>query len=184
MNAQQTSKASITISRISGIISSILGYAFAILFGLPLIMGAFKFKRPGELILVLIFLALAALLITYGIRTKRRINRFKRYVGIISIENQPYLENIAGACSQSVDFVAKDLQKMIDKKFFINAYIDKNTNEIVLERKNTTTTNEAINNNKAVEFKAVTCKCCGASNKIPAGLVAECEFCGSAINPQ
>lgn len=184
MNVQKTSKTSITISRISGIIASVFGYTIAILFGIPLIMGSFDFKIPAELIIVFIFLALAALLITYGIRTKKRIKRFKMYEELILVKNQLPLNTIASACSQPIDFVAKDLQKMIDKKFFINAYIDKNTNELILGIKNTSSANIETTNNKSVELTTVTCKCCGASIQIPAGIVAKCEFCGSTINPQ
>lgn len=182
MSMQQTSRSAITISRILGILSSIFGYSMAVLFGLPLVFG--EFKDAGSIVVVLIFLAIAALLIAHGIKTKKLIKRFKKYISIISVENQTSLEYIANTCLYSIDFVINDLQKMINKKFFTSAYIDKNTKEIVLQKKNSEVAKDAVKKDETVEFIDVICKNCGASNSIPKGTIAECEFCGSVINSQ
>lgn len=181
MNSTQTSKPSIVISRILGIISSILGYFWALLFIVDIGGGAYK-RLYDIIVAIIIFAIPAALLIKHGITAKGRIKRFKRYVGIISVENKTSLTDIASACSQSVDFVTKDLQIMINKKFFVNAYIDRDNNEIVLEGKNNSNINIDTNSDETVESKTVTCKNCGASNKILADSVGECEYCGSPIS--
>jgi hypothetical protein len=182
MSIQQTSRPRIVAYRISGIIASILGYFIDFIFGLTLIFGN-PLGGVGTIIVLLIFIAIGTWLIIYGIKTKRKIIRFKKYVNIISLENENSLENIANACSQSIDFVIKDLEVMIAQKFFTNAYIDRDTNEIVLERKNNSeVSNNIIAKTEAVESKVVTCKNCGASNNITIGTVAECEFCGSVLN--
>jgi uncharacterized paraquat-inducible protein A len=83
---------------------------------------------------------------------------------------------------QSLDFVMKDIQKMIDKKYFLNAYIDMRTNEIVLQRKNVQAEfvpPSAVNT--PVEMATVSCRSCGAVNSIQKGAAAECEFCGSPL---
>lgn len=179
MSEQQTSRSAIVISRILGTLSSIIGYTIVIIFGIPLVLGAFK--DAGSIIFVLICLAIAAVLIVNGIKIKKTIKRFKKYISIISVENQTSLENIASICSQSIDFVTNDLQKMINKKYFTNAYIDKSTNEFVLQKKNHITENNVMKKDDAVELMVVTCKSCGASNSVPKGMVTECEFCGTAI---
>lgn len=185
MNMEKTSQIAIITSRILGIVSSILGYAIAVVIGLPTIFGTLP--NVSTVIFVIVFLAIAALLISHGIKTKRRIKRFKRYVNIISGKSQTSLENIASICSQSIDFVTNDIQKMINKKFFIDAYIDQNTNEIVFQNNDNTVAKEAviedkpIKEDKLVKVKVITCKGCGASNSIPKGTTAQCEFCGSAI---
>ncbi|MDR3597617.1 hypothetical protein [Clostridium sp.] len=183
MNIQQTSRSAIVVHRIMGVLASVVGYFVDFIFGITLLFG--KLKNAASIILLLIFLVIGTLLIVYGIKTKKRIQRFKKYVSIMSLENETSLENIANSCSQSLDFVTKDLQIMINQKFFINAYIDKNTNAIILERKYATYTQDTVKKADTVESnksKAVTCKNCGASNNITIGTVAECEFCGSAIN--
>lgn len=183
MSMQQTSRSAIVVHRIMGILASVVGYFVDFIFGITLLFG--KLKDAASIIVLLIFLVIGTLLIIYGIKTKRRIQRFKKYVSIMSLENETSLENIANSCSQSLDFVTKDLQTMINQKFFTNAYIDKNTNTIILERKNTAYTHDTVKKADAVKpnnSKAVTCKNCGASNNITIGTVAECEFCGSVIN--
>lgn len=183
MNMQQTSRSAIVVHRIMGVLASVVGYFIDFIFGITLLFG--RLKGAASIIVLLIFLVVGTLLIAYGIKTKRRIQRFKKYVSIISLENEISLENIASSCSQSLDFVTKDLQTMINQKFFTNAYIDKNTNTIILERKNTAYTHDTVKEAYSVtsnNSKAVTCKNCGASNNIIIGTIAECEFCGSAIN--
>lgn len=181
MSTQQTtSRSAIVIHRIAGVLASVLGYILDFIFGLTLVFG--KLKDTASIIVILIFITIGTLLIVYGIKTKRKIIRFKNYVSIVSLENQTSLENISSACSQSIDFVTKDLQRMINQKFFTNAYIDKNTNEIVLQKKHITASDNIVKRAEKVESKAVTCKSCGASNNIIIGKIAECEFCGSAID--
>jgi len=180
MSMQQTSRSAIVMHKISGILASVFGYTLDFIFGITLLFG--NLKDAASTIILLVFLAMGTLLIVYGIKIKRKITRFKKYVSIISLENQTSLENIASICSQSMDFVTNDLQMMINKKFFTNAYIDKNTNEIVLQKKNSTTTKGVMKKDETVELKIFTCKNCGASNNITTGTSAECEFCGSAVN--
>jgi hypothetical protein len=129
----------------------------------------------------------AAALVLNGIKIKRRHRRFKKYIGLITVENQTSLENIASSTMQSLDFVTKDIQKMIDKRLFLNAHIDRKTNEIVLQRRNTMAEAELAASahaeavNKPVEMVTVTCRGCGAVNSVKKGTAAECEFCGSPL---
>lgn len=46
----------------------------------------------------------------------------------------------------------------------------------------TSAPDKTVNHSAAAqEIQVVTCKCCGASNKIAKGTVGECEYCGSPI---
>lgn len=114
-------------------------------------------------------------------KNKKRIQRFNKYMSIISLENQTSLENISSFCSQSIDFVTNDLQTMINKKFFTNAYINKNTNKFVIKNKNIIVENNTSKKAEKLEIRVVTCKNCGASNNITSTSTVECEFCGSAL---
>jgi hypothetical protein len=175
-----SSKAAIITSTIIGKVSSIVGYAITIILGLPLVMGAYP--DAGTVIFVLVVMCGSVALILNGIKIKRRNRRFKKYIGLISIENQTSLENIASSTMQSVDYVTKDIQKMIDKKFFLNAYIDRKTNEIVLQKRNMQAGFIPTTPNIPVEAITVKCGGCGAVNSIQKGAAAECEFCGSPLN--
>lgn len=179
MNTQHSSRPAVVLNTIAGKIASIVGYAITIILGLPLIFGAYP--DAGTVIFVLVIIGLAIGLIIYGVKTKGRIKRFKKYINVISVENQTSLENIASITSQSIDFVTKDLQKMIDKKLFINAYIDKKSNEIILQKRNSKVTNNPVKNNAPVEMVSVICGSCGAANSVQKGVSIECEFCGSLL---
>lgn len=70
---------------------------------------------------------------------------------------------------------------MIQKGYFKDAYINESTNEIVLPQKS----KRELNNTEATaieenQSKVVSCKCCGAQNKVTRSVV-ECEYCGSPL---
>jgi hypothetical protein len=130
---------------------------------------------------VLVLMGIGVALILYGMKTKRSLKRFKSYINIITFENNISLENIAGQTSQSLDFVTKDIEKMIKKKYFANAHIDKKANEIILGKRDIKVTSVQEGNNIFNEMISVNCKGCGAANSVQKGLSSECEFCGSTL---
>lgn len=185
MSSQHSSRSAIIVNMIVGKISSIFGWILTMLFGLTAIVLITNEEGSGKaagVILCLIFMAVSIALIVFGISTKRRIKRFKQYVAIIVDRNEKSIENIAGSTSKSIDFVMNDLQTMINKKFFINAYIDGNRKEIILGNK-TVQIDPATARKDSVQAAStvITCKGCGATNRIIKGTSGECEFCGSPI---
>lgn len=179
MNTRQTSNLAIIKHKVIGFLASAFGYAVVFIFVLTLLFG--KLKDVPSIIFVILFILIGALLIVHGIKTKRKIQRFSKYVSIISLENQTSLENIASSCSQSIDFVTNDLQTMINNNFFTNAYINKNTNEFTLINTNITVENNTPKKTENLEIRVVTCKNCGAPNNVTSASTVECEFCGSAL---
>ncbi len=179
-----TSKAAVVVSTIVGKVCSILGYSILVVFGLPLIFGAFG-SDSAQIIFVLVCIGLGTFLIVLGIKNKHRIKRFKIYVGLISMEHMTSLENIASSTSQSIDFVSNDIQKMIDKKFFANANIDKMTNEIIIgetkAQPQIVATPQPAQQNTIAENENVKCQGCGAMNLKQKGVAINCEYCGSPI---
>jgi len=194
----KSSKATVTVNVIIGKILSIIGYSFGI-FGL--IGIAVETTRSGDafgIILALIFIAIGILLVLKGLKIKRRVKRFRRYVSLISIQNMVSLDSIADYTTKSVDFVRKDLQNMIDKKFFTNAIINEESNEIVIARVSPPTpispvspiythqTQIIIQSAPSsppiapVEERISICNGCGASNKI-VEKIGVCDYCGSYI---
>lgn len=79
-----------------------------------------------------LFLIIGGVCIFKGKRLGDQISRYKKYCTIISNKNIIPVELIAESTSKSLKFIVKDVQKMIDKNYFINTYIDKRNNQIVL----------------------------------------------------
>lgn len=184
MKSQNNSKSAVIISTIGGKISSIIGWVVTVFFALIIIFGITSPDEVGKtagLILSFIFLIIGILNIRVGIKTKKRIRRFKKYITIISVEKTNSIENIAAATSQSVDFVINDIKVMINKKYFANAYIDLNSKEIVFRNKPMKAEENVNKETMSVEYVIVTCNGCGATNKLIKGQHGECEFCGSPI---
>ena len=84
----------------------------------------------------------------------------------------------------SSDIVKRNIELMIKKNYFVNAYVNQETNCIVLGGGNTVKKQQENNSvqSYAVELVPVACKCCGGMNQVPRGRTVECEYCGSPIN--
>ncbi|WP_315121274.1 hypothetical protein [uncultured Clostridium sp.] len=111
-----------------------------------------------------------------------KAGKYEKYVFIIMDGKEFIIDNIAGAMSLPVYVVKKDLKDMINKGYFQGAYINDRTNEIVLSKQNKKNVNGTTPNYEPkIEAKAVTCKSCGAPNRVTTS-VAECEYCGSPLS--
>ena len=127
-----TSKGSVVISGLLGKFASIFGYCFAFTGIVGLSTELSKDGESSGVVVAIIFAVLGVSLIVHGSRIKRRIKRFKQYISLISAQRMTSIGSIAAATLQYVDFVKKDLKKMISIKYFINATINEATNEIVI----------------------------------------------------
>lgn len=183
------SKSKIMMAIIKGKIASILGWIFAIFWLIGLI--AISTSSPAGdaaagTIICLIFIAISIPFILYGRKVKYSIKRFRRYVDIIITGNETNIDNIAGTIMRPVDFVISDLQDMINKKYFANAYIDRGTHEIVINNRkeniNSFQVQDESNEAEDTNIQIVECKCCGAKNRVSSGSSGICEYCGSSLN--
>lgn len=177
-----TSRAAVVSNAILGKAASLIGYTGSFLFLVGAIASFSEAQMTGfiySLILMLLFVLSAV----KGARIKRRIKRFKRYVFLISSRHMTSLAELAAGTSQSVDFVRKDLQKMIDKKFFTNAVIDMSADEIIIAgRAASVPPPGPVPASAQSEPETFTCKGCGASGIKEKGQPGICEYCGSAVN--
>ncbi|MEL7569673.1 MAG: hypothetical protein AAGU14_03835 [Eubacteriaceae bacterium] len=177
-----TSKAKVTAVTLWGKLLSIIGYIIIIFYIIGFITTISDPNIDHDFIvlfvLLIIFAGISLLFIIPGWKIKKRLKRFRTYVRIISTERITSIDLIALKLNQSIDFVRNDLQKMIDKKYFINAYIDKENNEIVIAGLSFDTSDEEqeIENPEVVQ-----CKSCGAMNTKQMGSAAQCQYCGSSI---
>jgi hypothetical protein len=180
-----TSKVAVIANAAFGKITSIIGYCVGG-FSLIALSTVFFIEMDAETTIGMVFflflLAFSVLCVVKGAQIKRRIKRFKKYIALISGQQMTSLENIAASTSQSVNFVYDDLQKMINKKFFANAVIDKEANEIIIGGKKTAAPAPVQTQTTAPsELEAYICPGCEASGSKPKGIRVSCEYCGTEV---
>ncbi len=128
------SKASIVVSQIIEKVEKIVGFCCAALFGYLALYAMFDDQKEliEEIIMVWVFCVIGIMIFRAGRkRTKMRLE-FKKYVTQLSVDPSGSLENLASATGTSVDTVKKNLKYMIKKKFFTNAFINEQANQLVL----------------------------------------------------
>ena len=176
-----TSKAAVGVSSLLGKIASLVGYVLGVFSLIIIIVGLTDLGSSGAftamMFLVGVLVGCVALIIK-GKKIKRRIMRFRRYVSMISRDGVTSIAILAEATSQSVDFVKNDIQRMIDKKFFVNAVIDWHSGEIIIGGRVPGAEPQQVT---AAEYVPVKCTGCGATNLKQKGLSGACEYCGSLI---
>lgn len=186
------SKAAIVVSQIIEKIEFIVGVVAVIFWGLCDIMNIVDpiegMSPVGFEIFLLIMTALNVWLIIKARERKKMRLEFKKYVAHLSVDTSGNIQNLAVATGTSVDVVKKNLNFMIKKKFFPNAYIDVQNDCIVLpsvqqktQVQAASTINVANVTQKAIEYVTCNCPNCGGINKIEKGATAECDFCGSPL---
>jgi len=178
-------KSSATIGKVQ----TIAGYICAALFLLALLIYIFDSDTEvttGDYIVASSFLAISVLLIIKGIGNSRRISRFKWYLILIYEQRLTSLEEIAERSSKTVEFVKKDLQKMIDMHFFIDLVIDATADRIALvggtaaySRFNSTY--QQILSDTGADMEPYTCPWCGAPGLISKNGIGMCEYCNNPI---
>lgn len=182
------SKTVIVLNEIIQKIQMIIGVC-SVLFGIAGFCVANGKFDSMDIFLIIFFVGVGLLLIYFSVKKKKLIKYFKTYVQKLSADPTGSISNLASAAGTSPDVVKKNLENMINKKFFANAYIDIERNCIVFPSSNninvsanTTHSNVQQNTNQPeIEYVTVTCKSCGGINKIIKGKVSECDFCGSPI---
>lgn len=115
-------------------------------------------------------------------KIKREAEDVKKYLSVIVNGNERQIDAIASSMGKSYDVTKNDIQKLINKGYLKNAYINEGIREIILpsgsiQEQVDATINSTANN---VTTKIVTCPCCGANNTIT-GNTGECEYCGSPL---
>ena len=115
-------------------------------------------------------------------KIKREAEDVKKYLSVIVNGNERQIDVIASSMGKSYDVAKNDIQKMINKGYLKNAYINEGTREIILPNNNIQEQNGTVGNDAAnVATKIVACPCCGANNTI-VGDMGECEYCGSPLH--
>ena len=174
MNA---SKAAVAIHSFLGLLLSSAGYFIGSVLILALITGfagAYDERFANEAMVSSAFcLALCAAAVLIGARIKRRVYRFRQYVSLISSQKLTSIGDIAERTSKSTDFVLKDLQKMINRRFFVNASIDMAARKIIV------CASTLPVQGGPVEYEVFHCSGCGATGTKAKDQLGHCDYCGS-----
>ena len=192
-----SSKVTVIVNKTAAIIKIVIGIALLVVFGVATIYALTDKESMAQLgafgiIVLVIFDIIGILFVLSARKTFKLIKEFKKYVAVIACSPNGYIPDIAASLGKAENVVKENLELMIKKKYFINAFTDANENCFVIANKNkveqftqeceddadTYSDNAAPQSNKMV---TVTCKGCGAVNTIPKGAVRECEYCGSSI---
>ena len=128
---------------------------------------------------MLFFVFLGLTLVYLGRKSSINAAKYKKYIDIIVNKKVRSIPTISSAIPVSHDMANKDIQEMIHKGFFEDAYIDYNQDEIVFSTEDVV--DERVKNHK-VEMIVVSCNGCGANSKVEKGQVEECQYCGSLIS--
>ena len=134
--------------------------------------------------MIIFFAAAGAALLYLANKIKKDADSVKLYLNIIVNGGERQLDSVAAATGKQYDVVKKDVQKMIDKGFLKNAYINENTREVVLPSAAPANVNVAQPTGgvapAAVQTRVIACPCCGANNTV-SGYIGECEYCGTPL---
>jgi hypothetical protein len=176
MEATLKTKTALIKNVMVGKVQSIVGWFFAVTFGLGF-LGLFlvddEVSDIGSFFTFFIIAGVGVFLIYCGRKKKALQKDFRRYISLISMDITS-IPQIAQHSNQSVEQVKANLIKMIDRRFFADARIDEQRNEIVIAGR----VKEAP---KEVEMISVKCEACSGVSVKPVNGSGVCAYCGSPL---
>jgi hypothetical protein len=179
-------------AKAKGITQQIFGWIKTIFCGLIASVGAGTtgFKDAVDVVFITLFTVFTVLgirLIIKGYQCKKLIKNYYDYSARLSADPNKSIDLLSSSIGTTVAVVTKNISNMIALGFFPGAFLDMTHNRIVMNaEKPSAVQNTLISTDvtaaQAVGYVTVQCKGCGATNKIIADTVGECEFCGSQIS--
>ena len=135
----------------------------------------------GLIACMFVILLLGIWLLCLSFRTKRMVAKFRLYVSILSNQSSMSVYELAMALGESEQKVTKALQTMIDRHFFVSAYIDRGRHCLVFPQMEQEA-REAQAREDAQPHVVVACSVCGGDNRIPLGKRCNCMYCDNLIH--
>ena len=149
--SQKTQTTAVTVAKyaknppgtVSGTLCIALGGTFTGIFGLATVVmcspGAaipgFAFAGNIALASIVPFLILSVIVLWKGLSIKGRVKRFRSYVHTIGKRSYCQIRELASAVGKSEKYVARDIQRMIENKSFLNGHLDEKKTCLMLDDK-------------------------------------------------
>ena len=90
------------------------------------------------------------------------------------------VDRIAEMTGETAETVRIKVNRMIEKNYFVNAYIDQSGKIVLADREQM---NQVVGNNDGrKDFVTIICPSCGGVNRLAKGQIGKCEFCGAYIS--
>ena len=157
----------------------IVGILWSAFFAIGFIISVTDSENPAEgITIALIGLALGSLLIVCTTKSLHLIKTAQNYIKVINSTPGGYIPEISSTLGVSQEKVKKNLEKIINKNYIPNAFIDYVNNCIILENNQKSKTPSTPPAPIMVNIK---CPNCGGKNTIRNGANGICEYCGSSI---
>ena len=120
----------------------------------------------------------------YAYIIKEKSKRYKKYIDLVVNQSITSISRIATEAGVSNTTAICDLKRMISAKYFPGAYIHVPKNEIIFMREPFSSLDSHINSIATAQAapRTISCKSCGANNRIHSEQLAECDYCGSPLD--
>lgn len=175
-----TSKVTVIISNIIAVIQGVIGFSLAFFGLLGTLFILPRSTDSMDIFMVIFFVGVGSLLIAASMKRIMRRNRFNQYVSLLSRNMNGSIPSLALSTRLPEEKVIKDLQKMINKNFFTDAYIDLNSKRIIFKNQEAQipAARPEVVSESAPIMITVRCNGCGGVNQIEKGKGGKCEYCG------
>ena len=180
--------AKIAILKVKTGVLSVVGWILAIFFGAIFMTFALDIENTVDIALTVVFAIvtlLGAWLIYDGFRKRKLIKIYNDYSARFADNSDGLLDLLAHDTNSTVEEVIKNINDIIALGLFTNCYLDTIGKRLVIPREKKVESEpdtQKENPKDKLKYVVVECSECGAKNKIPAGFVKECEYCGSRIS--
>lgn len=192
------SKAAIAKSRTTIVVEILVGLVMLTFFGTATVMYMVDPGYASDLdisffIVCLVLDVIGLRLVISARNGSLLLKEFRRYVAALPNVQDGSIPCLAAYLGTPEEQVRKNLERMMKKRFFANAYIDSSSNCVVISNRQNTTANPtqpphpgasahtAPATSQSIEMVTVKCKGCGGINTLQRGMVGVCDYCGSSI---
>lgn len=169
------------LGKVKNVVLKIVGYLCAfsgVCVSIASIAGDDMPIASGIMGMILCFIGVACLVGQE--RSARLLADFRKYNAILANDPVKTIYRIAEMTGETAEAVRAKVNRMIEKGFFVNAYIDQSGKIALADRGKM---DEVVgNNDDRTDFVTVTCPACGGVNRLAKGQVGKCEFCGAYIS--
>ena len=131
-------------------------------------------------VMAIIFLCTGIFCLYRHRRASRLLADFRKYNAILASDPVKTIYRIAEMTGETAETVRIKVNRMIEKNYFVNAYIDQSGKIVLADREKM---NDVVaNNDDRKDFITIICPSCGGVNRLAKGQVGKCEFCGAYIS--